>query len=65
MDDPIDWKELGVFTNDTIMWELMAMLVGSVIFFAMQYKLGEYYVPLLAELLGGPDNTYKGMKPKV
>ena len=64
-DDDIDWVELGVFTDPSVKWELLAMLIGSVIFFYVQFKMAEFYVPFLAELLGGPKNTYSGMKPKV
>ena len=32
-DDPIDWKELGVFTDENVIWELLAVCVGSIMFF--------------------------------
>ena len=31
--DPIDWKELGVFTEPNAKWELLGMSVFSAIFF--------------------------------
>ena len=37
--DPIGWEELGVFTDPSVKWELLAACMGSIIFFLLQFRL--------------------------
>jgi len=64
-DDPIDWAELGVFTDKTEVWKLLIIIVGSVQCFYVLYKAIEQAMPAIAAHYGGPDNIYGQMPPKV
>ena len=64
-DDPIDWKELGVFTDESAKWELLGMCVFSAIFFYVQFRLAQTYVPIVCRLFSGDKNLYFEMPKKV
>ncbi len=61
-DDPINWKELGVFTDESEVKKLLAVIFGSIIFFFILYVLASRAMPQIARQFGGPDNYYGQMK---
>lgn len=60
----IDWKKMGVFTDDSMYEQLLIIYVISIIGFFMLYYLSKMIFPTLVRLIAGPESCFFNLNEK-
>lgn len=62
--DQIDWKKLGVFTNDQMFNELLVIYILSTLGFTVIFYVNKMFFGSLMKLFFGPDNLFFSLPEK-
>ena len=62
--EKIDWKQLGVFTNDHIFNEILVVYILSTLGFTVFFYANKMFFGCVMKLLFGKDSLYFGFNEK-
>jgi hypothetical protein len=60
----IDWKQFGVFTNDTVAQELLVVYTLATIGFTVFYYMNKMFFPSLMHMITGPTGHFFSLDEK-